>query len=91
MRPDEALAFFRSINLISYWLVGEIFLSLQFVNSSFERQTGYLSTEVVGNCMQERLQVDNCNEEETLAYRLKQQQVCDAPHYCFTFSTELGP
>lgn len=45
------------------------------MNSAFEKQTGYQASDVVGTEIQERLQVDNCNEEETLVYHMKKHQV----------------
>lgn len=42
----------------------------------YERHSGYTISEVVGRDMQEKLQVDNCNEEETLVYHLKKNKVC---------------
>ena len=51
------------------------FLFLQFVNNAFEKLTGYMASDVVGTEIQTKLQVDNCNEEETLIYHMKKYQV----------------
>lgn len=45
------------------------------MNNAFEKLTGYMAGDVVGTEIQDKLQVDNCNEEETLTYHMKKYQV----------------
>ena len=45
------------------------------MNNAFEKLTGYMASDVVGTEIQTKLQVDNCNEEETLIYHMKKYQV----------------
>ncbi|KAF6041387.1 hypothetical protein EB796_000341 [Bugula neritina] len=47
----------------------------EFVNRLWEKQTGYSSKEVIGTEFQDKLQVDNCNEEQTLVYHAKKNQI----------------
>lgn len=46
------------------------------MNCAYEKQTGYVAKDIVGVEMQDTLQVDNCNEEQTLVYHMKKNQVC---------------
>ena len=62
------------------------FLFLQFVNNAFEKLTGYMASDVVGTEIQTKLQVDNCNEEETLIYHMKKYQVS----VCVLYNTGIS-
>ncbi|XP_067933897.1 high affinity cAMP-specific and IBMX-insensitive 3',5'-cyclic phosphodiesterase 8A-like isoform X2 [Watersipora subatra] len=79
IRPQQQLQAYNTLSLALQNIDESVEITdnkfrTEFVNGAFEKATGYTAKDVVGTYAQDRLQVDNCNEEQTMVYHMKKNE-----------------